>query len=235
MLSKRPDPFKRLAGVLRASLVIVLLLAWLLPTPGRSALEFDTAMLERAMRSRYGAQGVQGLQAWLRVMQEQTGRAQEQQLEKINSFWNQAVIGSDDPTAWGEADYWATPLESIGKRAGDCEDFVIGKYFSLLHLGVPVEKLRLVYVRARVGGLGSNHSIAHMVLGFYPTPDAVPLVLDNLVGDILPASERSDLTPVFSFNGQGIYVAGASQKAPVERIGRWQGLLARMQQEGFRP
>lgn len=187
------------------------------------------------MRSRYGAQGIQALQDWLRVMQEQPGLNQEQQLERVNTFWNRAVIVSEDPIVWGEADYWATPLESLGKRAGDCEDFVIGKYFTLLRLGVPIEKLRLVYVRARLGGVGSSQSIAHMVLGFYPTPDAVPLVLDNLVGDILPASERTDLTPVFSFNGQGIYVAGASQKAPVERIGRWQGLLARMQQEGFRP
>ncbi len=220
---------------LRVLLVIALLLAAWLPAPGRSALEFDVAMLERTMRSRYGAQGVQGLQNWLGLLQEQRGLSQEQQLERVNAFWNRSVLASDDPAVWGEADYWATPLESLGKRSGDCEDFVIGKYFTLLHLGVPVEKLRLIYVRARLGGLGSTQSIAHMVLGFYPTPDAIPLVLDNLVGEILPASERGDLTPVFSFNGQGIYVAGASQKAPVERIGRWQGLLARMHQEGFRP
>lgn len=220
---------------LRVLLVIALLLAAWLPAPGRSALEFDVAMLERTMRSRYGAQGVQGLQNWLGLLQEQRGLSQEQQLERVNAFWNRSVLASDDPAVWGEADYWATPLESLGKRSGDCEDFVIGKYCTLLHLGVPVEKLRLIYVRARLGGLGSTQSIAHMVLGFYPTPDAIPLVLDNLVGEILPASERGDLTPVFSFNGQGIYVAGASQKAPVERIGRWQGLLARMHQEGFRP
>lgn len=224
-----------MAASLRVLLMIVLLLACWLPAPGRSELEFDVAMLERTMRTRYGAQGVQRLQNWLGVLQEQRGLTQEQQLERVNDFWNKIVLASDDPTVWGEADYWATPLESLGKRSGDCEDFVIGKYFTLLHLGVPVEKLRLVYVRARIGGLGSTQSIAHMVLGFYPTPDATPLVLDNLVGEILPASERGDLTPVFSFNGQGIYVPGASQKAPVERIGRWQGLLVRMQQEGFRP
>lgn len=224
-----------MAASLRVLLMIALLLACWLPAPGRSALEFDAAMLERTMRTRYGAQGVQGLQNWFGVLQEQRGLSQEQQLERVNAFWNRSVLASDDPAVWGEADYWATPLESLGKRSGDCEDFVIGKYFTLLHLGVPVEKLRLIYVRARLGGLGSTQSIAHMVLGFYPTPDAIPLVLDNLVGEILPASERGDLTPVFSFNGQGIYVPGASQKAPVERIGRWQGLLVRMQQEGFRP
>jgi predicted transglutaminase-like cysteine proteinase len=223
------------APVSRALLAAALLLAWLLPVPGLSALEFDAAKLQQTMQSRYGARGVQALRDWLRMLQEQTGQSQERQLQAVNTFWNQAVLASEDPSVWGEADYWATPLESLGKRAGDCEDFVIGKYFSLLRLGIPVEKLRLVYVRARVGGIGSTQSIAHMVLGFYETPVSEPLVLDSLVGDIQPASQRTDLTPVFSFNAQGVYVAGASRSAPVERISRWRGLLARMQQEGFMP
>ena len=217
---------------LRVLLAAALLLAWLLPVPGLSALEFDVAKLQQTMQSRYGARGVQALRDWLRMLQEQTGQPQERQLQAVNSFWNQTVLASEDPMVWSEADYWATPLESLGKRAGDCEDFVIGKYFSLLRLGVPVEKLRFIYVRARLGG---GQSIAHMVLGFYETPTAEPLVLDNLIEDIMPASQRSDLTPVFSFNAQGVYVAGASQSAPVERISRWRGLLARMQQEGFTP
>ncbi|MFT3813970.1 MAG: transglutaminase-like cysteine peptidase [Acidovorax sp.] len=224
-----------LASILRAGPAALLLAAWLLPQLGRGALEFDAARLQQSVRARYGAQGVQALRDWLRLLQEQAGKPPAQQLQAVNDFWNQTVFGSDDPTVWGEADYWATPLESLGKRAGDCEDFVIGKYFSLVRLGVPVEKLRLIYVRARQGGAGSAQSIAHMVLGYYETPAAEPLVLDNLAGDILPASQRRDLTPVFSFNGQGVYVAGAGPSAPVERISRWNGLLARMRQEGFMP
>lgn len=219
----------------RGALGFAFFVAFLFPAPGRSALEFDEARLEKTMLSRYGPQGVRMLIDWLNVLQEQMGRSQEQQLEKINAFWNQAVLNADDLTVWGETDYWATPLESLGKRAGDCEDFVIGKYFSLVRLGVPVERLRLIYVRARTGGAGSSQSIAHMVLGYYATQDADPLVLDSLLGDILPASQRSDLTPVFSFNGQGIYITTGGLTAPAERIGRWRGLLARMQQEGFTP
>jgi hypothetical protein len=86
---------------------------------------------------------------------------------------------------------------------------VIGKYFSLLRLGVAVEKLRLIYVRARLGGVGSTQSIAHMVLG------AGRWCWTLL--DTMPASQRKDLTPVFSFNAQGVYVAGA-QPASVDRI-----------------
>lgn len=226
---------RSLAAMQPTALAAALLLAWLLPAPVRSALEFDAARLQQSMQARYGAKGVQALRDWLQMLQEQAGQPQQRQLQAVNTFWNQAMLGSEDSLVWGEADYWATPLESLGKRAGDCEDFVIGKYFSLMRLGVPVEKLRLIYVRARVGGVGSNQSIAHMVLGFYETPSAEPLVLDNLVDDILPAGQRRDLTPVFSFNGQGVYVAGASQSASVDRISRWRGLLTRMQQEGFTP
>jgi hypothetical protein len=73
-----------------------------------------------------------------------------------------------------------------------------------------------------------------MVLGYYETPAAEPLVLDSLLDNIMPASQRKDLTPVFSFNAQGVYVAGA-QTTSVDRITRWRDLLARMKQEGFLP
>ena len=198
------------------------------------ALEFQVEQMRQSMQARFGAEGVQRLNAWLDFLQTQQGRGARQQLQAVNDFWNKNVMGSEDSIIWGEAEYWATPLESLGKRAADCEDFVIGKYFSLLRVGVPVDKLRFIYVRARLGGIGSTQSIAHMVLGYYETPQSEPLVLDNLMGDMLPASERKDLTPVFSFNAQGIYAPGA-QPASVERISRWRTLIVRMQQEGFVP
>src|SRR5690625_821979 len=85
----------------------------------------------------------------------------------------------------------------------------IAKILSLTRAGVAPHKLRFIYVRARLGGLRSTDSVAHMVLGYYATPDSEPLILDNLSGSISPASRRSDLTPVFSFNAQGIYVSGS--------------------------
>ncbi|KAG1437658.1 hypothetical protein G6F55_014061 [Rhizopus delemar] len=75
-------------------------------------------------------------------------------------------------------------------------------------MGVPANKLRFIYVRARVGGPASSSQVAHMVLGYYATPNAVPLVLDSLISTILPATQRRDLTPVFSFNADGVYVDG---------------------------
>ena len=198
------------------------------------ALDFDPNRLQQTMQSRNGAAGVKVLNQWLAMIKAQQGKPLQQQLTVVNEFWNRAVVQTEDSMLWVQPDYWATPLETLGKGAGDCEDYVIGKYFSLLRLGVPGEKLRLIYVRARMGGVGSTHSIAHMVLGYYETPMAEPLVLDSMVDFLLPSSQRKDLTPVFSFNAQGVYVAGA-QPSSVDRITRWRDLLTRMKQEGFLP
>lgn len=198
------------------------------------AFGFDRERLETTMRERFGTPGVQALHEWLTLLQSQAERPLKSQLTAINAFWNRVVLGSEDSLIWGQPDYWATPLETLGKRAGDCDDYVIGKYFSLLYLGIPGEQLRFIYVRARLGGAGSTQSIAHMVLGHYATPQGEPLVLDNMTSDILPARDRPDLSPVFSFNAQGIYVPG-KQPTPAQRISRWPDLLARMQQEGFMP
>lgn len=201
---------------------------------GAVALDFDEGRLQGSMQSRYGAAGVQRLGQWLAMLQTQKSRPLSQQLPAVNEFWNRAVVQTDDSLLWSQPDYWATPLETLGKGAGDCEDYVVGKYFSLLRLGVPAEKLRLIYVRARMGGVGSTQSIAHMVLGYYEVPTGEPLVLDSMVDFLLPSSQRKDLTPVFSFNAQGVYVAGA-QPSSVDRITRWRDLLTRMKQEGFLP
>ena len=188
--------------------------------------------LRARMLSRFGAPGQQRLDAWLALLEAQRGQPLERQIAMINAFWNREVLASQDSALWRQNDYWATPLESLGLGAGDCEDFVIGKYFSLRKLGVPAEQMRLIYVRARTGGIGSQQSIAHMVLGFYATPHSDPLVLDNLVSSIQRASQRQDLTPIFSFDAQDIYVEG-TRSASVERINRWQDLLERMREEGF--
>lgn len=202
--------------------------------PGASALQFDPSRIEQQAVAKYGASGGQAVSRWFNMLTSAVGQPVSNQLRTVNDFWNTSVRGGEDPQIWGQADYWATPLETLGKGWADCEDFVIGKYFSLVHLGVDPEKLRLVYVRARIGGMGSSQSIAHMVLGYYETPTSEPLILDNLVGSIVPAGQRRDLTPVFSFNATGVYV-GSQASGPVERISRWQGVLSRMRDEGFQP
>ena len=183
-------------------------------------------------QARYGPSAVQAVNQWRETVNKAKNLPESAQLSQINDFFNHRIVFVDDIEAWGKADYWATPLESLGRGRGDCEDFAIAKYVSLRILGVPLDKLRLTYVRAQLGG-GSQ---AHMVLAYYPSPKAEPLILDNLVGDILPASRRGDLFPVFSFNSEGLWVgSGPSEKASgsaTARLSRWRDLIARMQAEG---
>lgn len=176
------------------------------------------------------------LREWARMLDDNRQLPVDVKLRKVNEFFNRRIEFVDDQTVWGKSDYWATPFEAMTKAKGDCEDFVIAKYFSLLDLDVPDEQLRLIYVRARMGGPSSTLLQAHMVLAYYPSPDADPLILDNLITDIRPAARRSDLAPVFSFNRQGVFAgvaAGGKAAGGTERLSAWQDLLLRARREGF--
>lgn len=195
------------------------------------ALQFDRTVVAQYAETAYGSGSAIRLQRWFTLLDSIAAKPDTRvQLAAVNEFWNRNIREGTDKAIWKKEDYWATPLETLAKGMADCEDFVIGKYFSLVHLGVPPEKLRLIYVRARVG----QQSIAHMVLGYYPALDADPLVLDNLTSTIAPAGRRPDLSPVFSFNAENVYV-GANTSGGVDRITRWQSVLSRMRQEGFQP
>ena len=63
---------------------------------------------------------------------------------------------------------------------------------------------------------------------------AEPLVLDNLIGEIRPASQRKDLLPVYTFNAEGLYLPGQTgKKSDTKKLSRWQDLLKKMRAEGF--
>lgn len=170
-------------------------------------------------------------QALVQDIGEAAALDEEARLRRLNTFFNRQVQYRDDRDVWGQVDYWSSPLETLAKGQGDCEDYAIGKYFALMAAGVPSARMRLVYVRAQNGGVIQ----AHMVLAYYPTPDAEPLILDNLITDIRPASRRPDLTPVFSFNAEGLWqgVGAATAGDPVARLSRWREVLAKAKAEGW--
>lgn len=158
----------------------------------------------------------------------QTHSTDEQKLTNANDFFNQ-VRWVSDLEHWQKEDYWATPIETLATNAGDCEDFSIGKYFTLLHTQLALDKLRITYVKAL------DYNQAHMVLAYYATPDAEPLILDNINKTILPASQREDLLPVYSFNGDGLWLAKARAKKLTDdsqkNLPQWREVNERMLQE----
>jgi predicted transglutaminase-like cysteine proteinase len=161
------------------------------------------------------------------VLEQQKNQSVDSQLYEINRFFNK-IDFVDDMQHWGKNDYWATPVEFLATNGGDCEDFTIAKYFSLIELGVASEKLRLMYVTA------TRPRQAHMVLAYYETPKSVPLVLDNINRRILPATQRRDLIPIYSFNGDGLWRAKSKgqgrQLQAKNNNSLWQDLTERMKQ-----
>jgi len=172
----------------------------------------------------------QRIDEWAALLNQPSQGTIQDKLKQVNQFFNARMAFRDDIVVWKQQDYWATPIEFLRKGAGDCEDFALAKYFTLREMGVPANQLRITYVKA----LELNQ--AHMVVTWYPTPTAIPLVLDNLKTAILPATQRTDLLPVYAFNGEGLWLpqsGGNKRVGDSKRLSRWQDLLTRMRAEGF--
>jgi predicted transglutaminase-like cysteine proteinase len=198
------------------------------------AADFAIQLSEKVLSSaekKYGAPARERLVTWTKLIANNKNKTEPEKLKLANDFFNEIPFASDIEH-WGIQDYWATPTEMLASNGGDCEDYAIGKYFTLLALGISVDKMRITYVKARNLPPADQ---AHMVLTYYLKPDAVPLVLDNLVAEIKPGSQRPDLLPVYSFNGDGLWLAKERGSGRVEggssRIGLWAQLNARLGKE----
>lgn len=182
------------------------------------------------VKTRWGSVAVDRLHAWHQMEIANPPVAQgfvseTQWVIHSNIFWD-AIPYQTDQQTWGVPDYWTTPVEALGVNFADCEDYAIGKYFTLKDLGLPIQKLRITYVRA----LRWNEP--HMVLAYYPTPDADPYILDNLTPHILPASQRTDLEPVYSFNDEDLWAGeGSEATGKSNQIRLWRDLLDKMARE----
>lgn len=208
----------------RLSFRYSLLLPWLLATSMASALQLDSRLMTWVL-SEYGTEAHQRLEDWQRLHALAENAPIDRQMDMVNRFFNRAEF-VDDIDHWGEEDYWATPVQLLTTNGGDCEDFAIAKYLTLRSMGVPDEQLRIVYVTA----LELNQ--AHMILAWHETPGAEPLILDNLIDEIKPASQRTDLEPVYSFNGEGLWrnksTGEHSRIGDASELERWRDLNRRL-------
>ncbi|TDG15247.1 transglutaminase [Seongchinamella unica] len=198
--------------------------------------QLDLDRMRALALQRYGQDTASLVDEWYATIETMRSQPDELKLDTANKFFNQRIRWVQDPEAWGQKDYWATPLETMGKGMGDCEDFAIAKYAMLVLAGMDINKLRITYVKAQIGGPDSTIHAAHMVLAYYPEPSAVPDILDNLITDIYPASKRTDLTPVYGFNSRGLWVGGAATPAtnnPGAKLSRWRDVLQRAANEGL--
>jgi predicted transglutaminase-like cysteine proteinase len=214
------------AGWILLAAFIIGLLVSTLCTAGEFTL---TRQAIARINQEYGEYARQRVVYWQELIRSGAGLSDREKLRRVNDFFN-ALEFVNDIDHWGKKDYWATPLETLVSNGGDCEDFSIAKYFSLLEMGIPADKMRLTYVKA----LRLNQ--AHMVLTYFPSADDDPLVLDNLDKEISPATRRDDLQPVYSFNGDGLWLAKtrlaeSRQVGRADRLAPWRDVIARISDE----
>ncbi|WP_312188351.1 cysteine protease LapG [Leclercia sp.] len=225
-------PLRSLLSVRCRRWLSLWLVALLVISPGLGA-GWDFSAISTRTERLYGPAtpaARQRIAEWAALLNTPSQGTIQDTLKQVNQFFNARMAFRDDIVVWKQQDYWATPIEFLRKGAGDCEDFALAKYFTLREMGVPANQLRITYVKA----LELNQ--AHMVVTWYSTPTAIPLVLDNLKTAILPATQRTDLLPVYAFNGEGLWLpqsGGNKRVGDSKRLSRWQDLLTRMRAEGF--
>ena len=217
-------------------MLLIVLFSTLMVLKGLALDNNNFDVLRSSARALYGQNTLNLINQWIDLIEEITPLPDRDKLVYVNNFFNQKINWVADQETWGQEDYWATPLETMAKLQGDCEDFSISKYITLILANMPNEKLRITYVKARIKKGNTTVSQAHMVLAYYPAPLAEPIILDNIVKEIVRGSKRRDLKPVFGFN-TGVVSAGSGTKAnntnPANRLSRWGDALAKMKGEGL--
>lgn len=181
----------------------------------------------------YGEKAKRRAEKWRDIIIGNQSDSDWSKIKKVNHFFNSTIKYENDVSLWGKKDYWASPVETIGRGKGDCEDYAIAKYFSLTSLGVDPAKLRLMYVRQ----LSVNQP--HMVLIYFENLKKPPLVLDNFNKRVLPANKRRDLKPIYSFNAQGLWMAkakGLGRKVENSKgVSAWNNLVQRIEEGTMQP
>jgi len=147
-------------------------------------------------------------------------------LAYVNAFFNK-ILPINDATKYSYDDYWATRKEFIIEGQGDCEDYVIAKYFTLIELGI--KKKNLYFAVVQVKGKTSYH----MNLLYLETPKSVPLVLDNLSFKVVPLPVRKKLITKFAFNeynSHNLTKTGLGKKVNIDwgDVNKWEVLLDRV-------
>jgi predicted transglutaminase-like cysteine proteinase len=201
----------------------LLLTGWVLA----KGLSFSDALLDWVERE-YGADARERVTDLQELVATSSGLSESGKLQRVNAFFNRVNYDSDY-ALWDQKDYWATPFEVLGVNSADCEDYAISKYFTLVSMGVGEDSLRITYVKS----LKRNEP--HMVLAYYPSAEAEPLILDNLSQKIQPAGERPDLVPVYSFNGADLWLAvnrvEGKKLGNSDRLSRWQAYQDKLMQQ----
>lgn len=143
--------------------------------------------------------------AWTTFLDGLRGLSAREQMDAVNS-WANARPYVEDKVNWGVADYWETPGEFLA-RGGDCEDYAIFKYASLVRLGFSADDLRIVVVDDTT--LNAFHAVLAVRLS------GKTWLLDNQTAQTEAFDQAPQYTPIYSLSEHGWWM----HSAPVLRAG----------------
>lgn len=132
------------------------------------------------------------------------------QVEAVNKAVNNRLTYREDSRLFGTADHWATPTESLARRAGDCEDYAILKRAALRAIGVPDSDMYLVILRDLA--VRADHAVLAVRI------DGKTMILDNRNNQLSSDAGQSDYRPIFSFNSQGAWTHGYARQPALPAI-----------------
>ncbi len=146
-------------------------------------------------------------------------------VDAVNRFFNTNIVYKKDDSFGPKKDHWSTAEETLSRGYGDCEDYALAKYSTLIDWGIDKNKLKLTY-----GKLNSTKEF-HMVLQFKDTKVSEPLILDNLKTKLTLAKDEKNIIPIYSFNHEKVFVnesgfdklkeINSNSKEKLSKFGNW--------------
>lgn len=136
---------------------------------------------------------------WDALIGELRDAPRERRIETANAFFNRFQHGADRDV-WNSEDHWASPLEFLARRRGDCEDFAAAKYFALRTAGFGAGELRVAVVL--VGN--RKEPAAHAIL--LVSAAGTVLALDNLSDQIRPFRALHQYRLLYTLNEDDAWI-----------------------------
>lgn len=199
--------FKHLISAAVAVIILTVLLAVSLAATASPAI--SKPQLQQ-VRQHYGQEAQARLQQWQQILNHSKGKSEVEQLKLTNDFIN--LIEFIHSTFYQDGlDYRLSPMAFLILGAGDSEEFSMAKYFTLRKMGIQASRLRLTYTERQ------SNLTPHMVLAYYPSADADPLILDYLDKTIRPLSQRQDLRPVYSFDAEQLWLMQSDASRQIQQ------------------
>ncbi|MEH2558823.1 putative transglutaminase-like cysteine proteinase [Bradyrhizobium algeriense] len=121
------------------------------------------------------------------------GRAR---LGEINRAINLVIRPMSDLAQHGQIDVWTSPLATLARGGGDCEDYAIAKFVALRRAGVAPDDLRIVVLHDTIHG--EDHAVAAARL------DGRWLMLDNRRMAMIEDSHVRNYRPTFAIGEHGV-------------------------------